>query len=699
MSVRIGVDVGGTFTKAVACNCPTGEVVARAVVPTTHAGPGGVADGVVQALGEVAAEVRARDLGPIQLVAHSTTQAVNALLEGDTSIVGVLGIGRRPDLKRARRRTAIGEVRLAPGHSLATRHAFIDATDGIDRRSVERAIQELLDNGAEVLCVSEAFGVEDAGGERLAVEVAREMGLPAGAGHELTGLYGLEMRTVTAALNASILPKALHTAHMVEKAVGHDAPQVPLLVMRGDGGAVGLDSMKRHPLLTAFSGPAGSVAGALHRASVRDGVVVEVGGTSTNVSAIKGGRPVLSYVRVQDHVTCVRSLDVRVVGVAGGSLLRVGRRLGQGRLADVGPRSAHIAGLSYSCFSSRDELEGATPLLVSPRPGDPNDYLVLETTSGRHVALTLTCAANALGEVADASYAVGNSSAALHAFRIAADWLGTDALDLARAALEAATRKVTQVVTEAGREHKLASPELVGLGGGAGALMPAIARATGWGWRIPCEAEVISSIGDALSLVRVEFERTMPRPNPEAIADLHREAQERALDAGADPQSIHVESEAIPDRGALRVTAFGAVSLEADGIPDKPACTQDVILGSVGESATEVPSNEFYSVFAEGNRDGGRFVVIDRLGAIAAQGRGTILAGPGKEVACALEERIPALVRHFGLIGVAPAVRILRGAGLIDLSLLSSADAVLEAALAECALGYEENVVALLSRK
>ena len=91
----------------------------------------GLAQGVVEALASTAQQVEAEGLGPIQLVSHSTTQAVNALLEGDTAIVGILGIGRRPDLKKARSRTAVGEIRLAPGRRLVTRHSFIDATDGL----------------------------------------------------------------------------------------------------------------------------------------------------------------------------------------------------------------------------------------------------------------------------------------------------------------------------------------------------------------------------------------------------------------------------------------------------------------------------------------------------------------------------------------------------------------------------------------
>jgi N-methylhydantoinase A len=286
VAFKIGVDVGGTFTKAVACDAESTEVVAQAVVATTHSSPLGVAKGVVESIEGLVGDARFSASGPSVLVAHSTTQAVNALLEGDTSVVGVLGLGRHPDLRRARKRTHVGEIRLAPGRVLQTRHAFVDATAEVNRTAMQRAIEGLIEDGAEVLCFSEAFGVEDPRGEWLGLEIAAELGVPACAGHELSGLYGLEMRTVTAALNASILPTALRTAEVVESAVTQGLPGVPILVMRGDGGASNLESMRRRPILTAFSGPAASVAGALHHLAVSDGVVVEVGGTSTNVSAL-----------------------------------------------------------------------------------------------------------------------------------------------------------------------------------------------------------------------------------------------------------------------------------------------------------------------------------------------------------------------------------------------------------------------------
>ncbi len=126
------------------------------------------------------------------------------------------------------------------------------------------------------------------------------------------------------------------------------------MVMRGDGGATDLSGFRRAPARTLYSGPAASVAGALRSSRIEDAVIVEVGGTSTNVAAIRRGRPALSYVQIASHATAIRALDVRVLGVAGGSMLRVRRD----RVYGVGPRSAHIAGLPYACFLSAADFDG-----------------------------------------------------------------------------------------------------------------------------------------------------------------------------------------------------------------------------------------------------------------------------------------------------------------------------------------------------
>ena len=156
--VRVGIDVGGTFTKAIAIVPGDAHPLAEAVHPTTHHAPGGVSEGVATVVRMLVE--RLGDDRSIELVAFSTTQAMNALLEGDVAPVGVIGIGAAPDVKRARQRTKVGELALAPGRKLRTEHVFIDATGGLDVGAVDDAIDVLVRAGCEALAVSAAFSVD-----------------------------------------------------------------------------------------------------------------------------------------------------------------------------------------------------------------------------------------------------------------------------------------------------------------------------------------------------------------------------------------------------------------------------------------------------------------------------------------------------------------------------------------------------------
>ena len=124
------------------------------------------------------------------------------------------------------------------------------------------------------------------------------------------------------------------------------------MMMRGDGGVMEVEEMKKRPVLTMLSGPAASVVGALMYLRASNGVYFEVGGTSTNIGVIKNGRPTVNYSIIGGHRTYISSLDVRVLGVAGGSLVRANHN----QLVDVGPRSAHIAGLEYAAFTPAEEI-------------------------------------------------------------------------------------------------------------------------------------------------------------------------------------------------------------------------------------------------------------------------------------------------------------------------------------------------------
>ncbi len=131
-----------------------GAVVATAIVPTTHEHADGVAAGVVDVVNQLA-----REVGPdrIELVTHSTTQAVNALLEGDGAKVGMIGMGRAPDLRKARKRTIGPRIELSEGRMLAMVPEFLDVTNGLSPEVARATIDRVRAGGAEAIAVAEAF--------------------------------------------------------------------------------------------------------------------------------------------------------------------------------------------------------------------------------------------------------------------------------------------------------------------------------------------------------------------------------------------------------------------------------------------------------------------------------------------------------------------------------------------------------------
>lgn len=674
-AVRVGVDVGGTFTKAVAVDA-TG-IVARAVVATTHDHEHGVAEGVVRVVADVAVSLGDR---PIALVTHSTTQAVNALLEGDVGLVGVIGMGRRPDLRKSRKRTTLDDVELSPGKRLRTRCEFVDVSDGLDRAAVERIVAGFRSEGASAVCVAEAFATEGASNEPAVAAVAAEAGLPVCTSTEMSGLYGLELRAVTAALNASILPIAVRTADVVAAGVADAGIDAPVMVMRGDGGATDLDGFRKAPARTLYSGPAASVAGVLRHTRVDDGIIIEVGGTSTNVAAISSGRPALSYVRVASHSTALRAVDVRVIGVAGGSMLRSrrGRLSGMG-VYGVGPRSAHIAGLRYSCFldpmDPADSLAGASAELFAPRPGDPEDYLGVRLASGELVAITNTCAAHVAGIIEPDDYAAGNVVAAETAFDIVGAFLRLHAREVARRMLEASGSAVAELVASVAAEHHLDRPHLVAVGGGAGGLGRHVASMLGLPCTVPEHAEVISSVGDALSLVRTEREQTIRNPTAADLSALVEAAREDAQAAGASVDSLDVRVEQDAEHSRVRAIATGAVALHSGAVPGRSAVDAEeaaAILGTEGTTSPVAREGSFWWATAPARQDVARLVVVDRFGDVALDEVGALVrleigsadrAERLADVAAAVERH----TRHLGPVALPPSVWLLHGNHLMEL--------------------------------
>jgi N-methylhydantoinase A len=565
--LRIGIDVGGTFTDVVAVDAATRAIVARVKVPTTHGAVDGVAAGIVEGIRRVLTEPDV-DASAVAFIAHSTTQATNALLEGDVARVGIVGITGALDAALVRAHARFRPMELAPGATFAPAFAFARRDDP---RASEAAVDALIAAACAAIAVSAPFGVDDTAAEDRVAAYARSRGVAATTGHDVAATYGLRARTRTAALNAAILPTMVRTASMTAGAASRAGIAAPLMIMRSDGGVMDVREVERRPILTMLSGPAAGIAGALLHERVTDGIFIEVGGTSADVSVIRRGLPQMRPARVGGHRTMLRTLDVRTLGIAGGSLLRIDpQRRGADAVLDVGPRSAHIAGLRYACFTPEDVVAVAEPQLVRPLASDPQDALALVAPDGVRIAVTTTCAANALGIVPDGAFARGDGAAARLAFARAGAAYGIDGTVLARALLDRAAAKVRACIEELVREYHLdsATIDLIGGGGGAAALVPHVASTLGVPYRIARDAEVISPAGVALALVRDSVERTIANPAPDDVVRVRRDAVERVVAAGADPTLVEVTMEIDPRRNLVRAIASGALAAAGAAAPE-----------------------------------------------------------------------------------------------------------------------------------
>ncbi|MBS1794123.1 MAG: hydantoinase/oxoprolinase [Acidobacteria bacterium] len=708
--VRIGIDVGGTFTDVVVVDNDSREVVAQLKVPTTHAAGEGVARGIIEAIERVLGELEILP-DEVAFIAHSTTQATNALLEGDVAEVGVIGLGSGLETWKARIDTRVPPIELAPDRFLKARHEFVSSS-AADEKTVGAIIDDFRANGTEVVAVSEAFGVDRTEREEEIVRLARRKGLFATSGHEVSTLYGLRTRTRTAVLNGAILPKMIHTAAMTDDCVRRAKIRAPLMIMRSDGGVMSVGEVRRRPIMTMLSGPAAGIAGALMYEKVSDGIFIEVGGTSADISVIRDGQPQTRPARVGGHRTYLNTLDVRTLAIAGGSMIQEK----DGALADVGSRSAHIAGLAYASFQKPEVFDGARLVHLRPTARDTDAYIAIECAGGERFALTPTCAANLLGVVPDDAFAKGDPEAARRAFRPLAERLGLSPEDAARRVLEIACRKIEKQIEELIAEYGLdrQTVELVGGGGGAAALIPFTGTLMNLPARLAKKAEVISTIGVALAMVRDTVERNIANPTPAQILQVRREASDAVIRIGALPASVEVQVEVDPRRSLVRATAFGTTELKPAGEKGSvngaesartvaarslKANPDGVVLAAETDGfyifAREVVNRRFFGLF---NRKSRAVRVVDKTGVVRLRrSHAEISVATVETAAAALESTINKLT-DFGDAGRAlPDLHLLVGARVINLSGLAETAQVLALAGTELESSAPEETVVLVA--
>ncbi|MBS6643426.1 MAG: hydantoinase/oxoprolinase family protein [Clostridiaceae bacterium] len=709
MKVRIGIDVGGTFTDAALINNDTFELISTAKVPTSHNAPAGVAEGIVQVLKAIMEQnqVKPED---VMFISHGTTQATNALLEGDVVKVGIVTIGKGIEGAKSKSDTNMGAIPLTASKFLNTENEYVEGDTDHFARDIANAVVNLKGKGCLAIVASEAFSVDHPENEGKVLEICENEQIAATATNEISKLYGLKVRTRTAVVNASIMPKMLDAANMTEGSIKNAGIKTPLMVMRCDGGVMTVEEVRKRPILTILSGPAAGVAGALMYEKLTNGIFLEVGGTSTDISCVKDGKVMVKYAEVGGHKTYLTSLDVRTVGIGGGSMIQIE----DGKIKDVGPRSVHIAGMAYEVYSNRDEIINPVLCAVKPKESDP-DYACIQCENGKRYALSLAGAANLAGYVAEGDYAFGDLEAAKRAWKPLADNMGLTVEEAAKEALRLSAVKNSRVVEALLSDYNMdrRTTMLVGGGGGASAVVPHLAETMSLKHKNAKNAPVISTIGVALAMIRDMVERTISNPTEQDILSVRREAEERAIQSGASPETVEVSVEVDTTQNLVRAIAIGTTEMRSkdltkrrlseEEIRKKVAENMDVAETQIFTAASngmiyamqyKIEKKKLFGLFREVTKPTS---IVDEEGVIRLQKRdGKIHVCSGANWESVLMRSMEELTEYNDGGKTLPNVYMIFGKRIIDLSGLADEEHVKSLAGIELASVREDDTMIIL---
>ena len=478
----LGLDVGGTFTDAVIIDAH--RVVATAKRRTTK-------DNLMNGIGEALdAVLEGYDTSNIEQVTLSTTVVTNTIVEEKEQVVDlyvVTGPGRNVD--------DIFPVKpiYLQGYT-DHRGIVVERTPADAVRGIANMVQAR--SGTDLAAVSAKFGVRNPQEELSITEELKNTYHTISNGSLLSGSLNFPRRTISAYFNSAVTPVFTVFKKNVEDALSARNILAPLHILKADGGSLPMEHMVSRPVETAFTGPAATVLGlsALGVIGNKHTVALDIGGTTTDISLWKHGKPLMTKngVSIREYPSAVRSFAVTSVGIGGESVIR----LKNGNLT-VGPERV---GPSVALGGIEPTLGDALIVLGHANYGDFN------------------LASRALQDLADAIQAtlrsknVNTSNNQLTLIKTASD--------VARLIVEKALQTIQHGINEVVKvENKrpiyvvadIVNPDvfvpehIVVVGGTAPSLGPSIGEYLELPVTIPENAAVANAIGAALALSTIEL--------------------------------------------------------------------------------------------------------------------------------------------------------------------------------------------------
>ncbi|MGJ4730114.1 hydantoinase/oxoprolinase N-terminal domain-containing protein [Luteimonas sp. SDU101] len=534
-SVRLGVDVGGTNTDAVLMD---GDTVAAW---TKQATTGDVASGVAAAVETVLAQAGVRQ-DAIARITIGTTHFANALVERKAlEPVGVLRLASPsgnalppmtgwPDELVA----CLGErvYLLRGGYEVDGREIA-----PLDETRVREAARELRRAGVEAVAITSAFAPMNAAMEERAAVLLREEHPAARItlSHEI-GRLGLVERENAAILNAALSSLARRVVDAFGRALGAIDLQAPLYLSQNDGTLISSGQAAAHPVMGIGSGPTNSMRGAAFLTGIEDAIVMDVGGTTTDIGVLAHGFPRESSIAVDigGVRTNARMPDILSIGLGGGTRVRLDPAAWQAETVDpqalrVGPDSVGYR-VTSDAFVFGGEVLTASDVAVAAGLVQLGDAQRLPTLSAQVVAAIVARFSRLLEE-------------------------GVDRMKTARG-----------------------DATVLAVGGGA-FLIPDTLKGAARVVR-PGHAAVANAVGAAIARVGAQVERIVDydaTPRALALEQLRSEARMRAAAAGGDADTVQVvEMEEVflsylPGRSAqVRVKTVAELPVAATAVRHAP---------------------------------------------------------------------------------------------------------------------------------
>ncbi len=351
--MRIGIDVGGTFTDLVAMDEGDSSPVAFKT-PTTPADP---SDGVLNGIAGLASSLGmdARELlNKAQVIIHGTTVATNTLVERKGAKVGLITtegfrdlLEIREGLKEDRYNLRMDQVEpLAPRYLRVGVAERVDASGSVrselDVEGLRRQVEFLKSEGVDSVAICFLFSFLNPDHEEKAERIVREMlpGAYVSASHVILPQIKEFDRLSTTSLNAYVGPSLSSYLRRLDTRVSEAGGSAPLFVIQSNGGIAPVKDSSEQAVRSILSGPAGGAAGAAHVArqlGEKRVIALDMGGTSTDITLIEDGAPHITGEKFEaGWKIAVPTVDIHTLGAGGGSIARVD----EGGVLRVGPTSA-----------------------------------------------------------------------------------------------------------------------------------------------------------------------------------------------------------------------------------------------------------------------------------------------------------------------------------------------------------------------